>query len=191
MNEILVNNYEKELMVLASGHGLGMTAVILNSIKKYIKNNKKVLLFSLETSEDEILKRMRIDANDNLVIKDKPNVDIEYILKNIDEIKPDIVIIDYLQLLNETKDVIFDVLKRTIETYNIPIIITSQLSINNDSLDLGSIDINEFISHNPNFQTIINECDTFAIIYRKAEKEHIIKYLKGNKEDIDIREILN
>ena len=132
LDEMIGGLYKGELTTIAAKSGVGKTALALQILRSCLKQNKKVLLISREMSDVQMLIRnivslTGIDSktiknkvftdeqleqiikaigvltnNNNLFIND--NIDrISKIKKRIRQVKPDVVIIDYLQLLTVEK----------------------------------------------------------------------------------------
>ncbi len=121
----------KGLIILAGCPSTGKTTLSL-SIANFIskQTDGKILFFSLEESKEKLENRV---INDNIKILDKPNIDINYIKNKCKENERNLklVIIDYFQLIDTSVNNIkrtIDELNLISEQYNIPIIITLQLS---------------------------------------------------------------
>lgn len=142
----IIKEYVCNYAVVASRPGNGKTATIIENIKDDLKNNKKVLLFSLESSKNEIFKRSKIKDN-NLVVLDNPIRDLYNVIDEINIYDPDIVYIDYYDLLPNTKEA-DGLLYQATRDYNIPIIVARNLSIENDNHDLENISIDKFMEIN-------------------------------------------
>ena len=135
---------------------MGKTAFVLSMMENILNQNKKVLIFSLERSVQQLTKRImimnaQVDStevklnhlevsdfikNQDLFIDDTAGINIEQIEEKIEEVKPDVVIIDYLQLMseNEGKDHCTQIeeivlgLKRIAKENDVVIFVESQLS---------------------------------------------------------------
>ena len=128
------------LYCIASRPGVGKTSLMLNITLDYAKKfNKKVLIFSLEMSKSEIGDRFyRTSGEDQSIMKlpifidDESRVTPNYVKEKIASVKPDIVFIDYLQLMSaDTKelgvnDIIYN-LKCIAAESDISIVILSQM----------------------------------------------------------------
>ena len=127
--DILLSGVEKgNLITIGARPAMGKTAFILSIMSNLLKQNKKCLLFSLEMSTSQIIKRLiailgeigLITMNHNKLLDDSQKSKIEYILtaisylnlticddiytiegirNKIAEERPEYVFIDYLQLL--------------------------------------------------------------------------------------------
>ena len=122
---------KKGIIVLGSRPGVGKTTLavdIANSISK--QTDGKILYFYLDGSKEKLEKKI---ISDNIKILDKFNMDVDYIKSECEKSKKDLklVIIDYFQLINtsvKNNEKTIDEINLISEQYNIPIIITSQLS---------------------------------------------------------------
>ena len=133
LDEMIGGLYKGELTTIAAKSGVGKTALALQILRCCLKQNKKVLLISREMSDvqmfvrnivsltgidsktiknkvfteeqlEQIIKAIGVlTDNNNLFIND--NIDrISKIKTRIRQVKPDVVIIDYLQLLTVEKN---------------------------------------------------------------------------------------
>ena len=193
MNEILNNNFKQELIVIASRPNNGKMALLTKITKDCTKLGKKVLLISVDEPKDKIIPRVRTEFPENLIVEDAVIKDLSVIEQYLNKHKPDVVIIDYLQLLPDGDETIIT-LKNLSNTKNIPIIVTSQLSRKCIDLDLSTISLDEIVSTAKSFKTIVKEADVFTILYHKSEKEYMVRELKNSYQEVketDIRDILN
>jgi replicative DNA helicase len=154
-----------ELVVIASRPGIGKSAFALNIAYKMASQDRKVLFFTLDTSNNHLLIRLysiltgipvdkirnkqlgnddlkkikslkKVNALDNILPIDKARYLFE-ITELIKDTSPDVVIIDYLQLIKtgdeyqlryqELSDITAE-LKFLAKDLDIPIILLSQLS---------------------------------------------------------------
>lgn len=196
MKNILENNFNKELIVYAVRPDLGHMELNCRTIKKCIELEKRVLFYSLEQSEDTILKRIGLNDTKNLLIKDKLVENIEDIELTINSFKPDIVIIDYFMLLTrDIKQEDICILNRIANKYDIPFVVVYHISeISNKEVDFTTITLDEFKKINLKSIPIIEESDRFIVFYQKGTKEYILKELKNiynETKEVDIRKLLN
>ncbi len=134
------------LNVIAGSPGRGKTGLALNiAYNAAVKYNKRVLFYSLEESKDEIQSKIALFASKNsldtakdlIFIDDRtgPYEEVQLNLrKGIEEIHPDLIIIDYLQLLvpleeNNERGIakVTGFLWHLAADYEVPVIVLSQL----------------------------------------------------------------
>lgn len=90
---------ESEVILLAADPGTGKSTLCLAIANAYAQQGKKVLYSSGEESDGQIsmrAKRMEIITDDILVINE---TSLEILLGHIEDIKPDLVIVDSLQTI--------------------------------------------------------------------------------------------
>ncbi|KNF08532.1 replicative DNA helicase [Gottschalkia purinilytica] len=159
--------HEEELTTIAARPGVGKTAIAMQIGLNIANNKRKVMFTSLEMSDIQLCQRIiaaysKLDGNDlrrgNLnedgwkktisvaqrfcwdnFILDKTSKNTQHIRTKIRKYKPDLVIIDYLQLLKsvgkysnreqEVSSITRDLKLMTLE-FKIPIIMLSQLNRN-------------------------------------------------------------
>ena len=87
------------LVLIAGDPGIGKSTILLQTSKELCLNNKKVLYISAEESASQIkLRAERLGiTSDNLYIY--PQTNFELVKKHIDEMKPDLVIVDSIQAI--------------------------------------------------------------------------------------------
>lgn len=193
MKDILNNKYEHEFILIGARPAVGKTALLLKLTKDYLEQGKKVLFFSLEASSELLFRRMKMNDTPNLLINDYVIKDLTRVKESIQNFKPDVILIDYLQLLPQEIE-LPTLLKQISKENNIPVIVSTQISRTYDEIDLSQISIEEFKSISKSISEFIDESDTFSILYQKEPKVIIYKELKntnGSLKEIDIREILN
>ena len=214
LDDLLRIRNKSALITIGARPAMGKTSFMLNILENQMKLNKKCIFFTLEMNKKQIIQRLLCSNSEidswkirtgnmqdkdwekigkstleiekwDLLVNDKSCITIEEIEEYIKEINPDIVFIDYLQLINPTKkkdrnaeiNDIMQNLKRIADENNIIIFISSQLSRSleqrfdkrpmlSDLRDSGSI---EYIS------------DIVFFIYREDY------YNSSNEEDISKR----
>ncbi len=87
------------LILIAGDPGIGKSTILLQTSGELCKNNKKVLYVSAEESLGQVkLRAERLNINsDNLYIY--PQINMESIRTEIDNLNPDIVVIDSIQAI--------------------------------------------------------------------------------------------
>jgi len=156
-----------EMVVIAARPAMGKTALVLNIAQNVLRSGKRVSLFSLEMGAYALLQRMacahsRVDsmryrhgylnaterrafqqatadlAELPFLIDDRSGASVAYIADQVKENKPDLVVVDYLQLMrgssarevNRTQEVgsFSRGLKQLAREFELPVIALSQLS---------------------------------------------------------------
>ena len=198
MKDILANDFKKELIVYGVRPDMGAKAVICKTAKDCLALGKKVLFYSFDLPEEITVKRINADDNTNLLVKDKLLKELSEMKNTIESFKPDIVLIDYFQLMQrDTKPEDIHVLNSYAKQYDVPVIVLSQMSmIKYEDIDFTSIDIEEVKKISPALTPILDVADRFIVFYIKSKenKEYMLKELKntfGETREFDIREILN
>jgi len=158
---------ESDLIIVAGRPGMGKTAKLISSARRQLKQGKKVAIFSLEMAGRQVLGRLAVQESNisfsdltkgklseekkklffenistfehpRLMIDDKARVTPMHIKSKLMEFKPDIVYIDYIQLMSGNKKKygnreaeVADIsrsLKEIAKELNIPVIAFAQLS---------------------------------------------------------------
>lgn len=198
-----------ELTTIAARPGVGKTILGLQLAMSVSSKGKKVLFVSLEMSITQLCERViagesEVDNNkirtgnistaeewsgiqkavarnqyETLLI-DKSSLNIQHIRTKLRKHKPDLLIIDYLQLLHPIKPeysrerevaVITRDLKRMTQEFNIPIIMLSQLNRNADGARPTLADLRES-------GAIEQDSDNVIFLHEPKEKE--MDQLKAN-----------
>lgn len=196
MEQILTNNFKRELIVYGVRPDLGAKALICNKAKKCIELGKRVLFYSFELPEEITLHRINVDDDSNLLIKDKALINLSDMKDTIESFKPDIVFIDYFQLMTrDSKSEDIHVLNACAKQYDIPIIVLSQISsVKFKPVDFNNTDLEEVKEISPALAPIIDASDRFIVFYDNGNKEYLLKELKnsfGETKEFDIRDLLN
>ena len=196
MEQILTNNFKRELIVYGVRPDLGAKALICNKAKKCIELGKRVLFYSFELPEEITLHRINVDDDSNLLIKDKVLINLSDMKDTIESFKPDIVFIDYFQLMTrDSKSEDIHVLNAYAKQYDIPIIVLSQISsVKFKPVDFNNTDLEEVKEISPALAPIIDASDRFIVFYDNGNKEYLLKELKnsfGETNEFDIRDLLN
>lgn len=87
------------LVLIAGDPGIGKSTLSLQTSGLLCKNNKKVLYVSAEESANQIkLRAQRLDiTSESLYVY--PQTNLEFIKKEIEELKPDVVVVDSIQAI--------------------------------------------------------------------------------------------
>ena len=115
---------KSQLILIAARPGMGKTTFLVN-IGKRIANNHVVLLISLEQSKINLSKRY---GELNFTINDSPEFSIEKLKDAIIESNCEIILIDYIQLIDGDRNNIINSLKALALELKVCLLITSQLS---------------------------------------------------------------
>ncbi len=142
---------EKPFTILASRPSVGKTSLALQICSIAMKKEKNVLIFSVEVNGKNIKERLGKQTkvlntefqNNYLTIDDKSAITVEEIISRIKnhlnskEALPELIIIDYAQLLRFSTDDSTNrellKLKKFTQAHNLTVILLSQMS-NDDSL---------------------------------------------------------
>jgi replicative DNA helicase len=125
-------NNNSKLILIASRPGVGKTSFAFNLIVEALKNNKKILINSLEMNGVEIFKKLDTDKNNYYLLNQN---DAEIILSEIEKVinknsDVSLIVIDYLQLL-DFSDIDIETFVKNLKLialkHNISILILSQL----------------------------------------------------------------
>lgn len=167
LDRIIGGLHRSDLVIIGARPGMGKTSLILNMAREIaVRSKRKVAFFSLEMSRDQLAQRMlSFDANvdisrlrqgglsleewervtyatsalyeANLFVDETSAITVQQIKAKLRRSKPDIVFIDYLQLLQPTgrsenrvqqvSEMTRD-LKIMAKELNIPVVVCSQLS---------------------------------------------------------------
>jgi replicative DNA helicase len=111
------------LIVIAARPGMGKTSFLL-SLGERISQYHKTLMISLETSASR-LKQMNI--SDSILIEDSFEINVERLSEILLENKPEVVLIDYIQLMTGNRESLIKDLKNIAVKYNVCLIVSSQL----------------------------------------------------------------
>lgn len=196
MQDILVNDFKKELIVYGVRPDLGAKEVICKTAKDCLTLGKKVLFYSFELPEEITLKRINADDETNILVKSRPLKELNNMKETIESFKPDIVFVDYFQLMTKnTMSEDIHVLNAYAKRYDIPFIILSQISsVKFKPVDFNDVDLKEFMEISPALAPIIDASDRFIVFYDNGDKEYLLKELKnsfGEIKTFDIRDLLN
>lgn len=130
-NEIVL---KRELKILG-GKGQDKTKYIVNVANQF-HSDKKILLFSLETSRTLLYANYNLDESDNITVIDMLTK-VEEIKAYLKVEKPNYLLIDSIQLLKTDKEFennqekikyILDILYSYIDEYNVNILVSDYLA---------------------------------------------------------------
>jgi replicative DNA helicase len=180
------------LIVIAARPGMGKTSFLL-SFGERISQKHKTQLISLETSVDR-LKQNRI--SDSILIDDSPENNVELLSEIISQNKPEVVLIDYVQLMSGNRENLIKDLKAIAVKFNICLIVTSQISREPEyRLDRRPI-ISDLTTGGKLFNSDnIAHIDSLTFFYRdnyynrdsqKPDIIELIQYDNGNKKVIQL-----
>jgi replicative DNA helicase len=167
---------KSQLILVASRPGMGKTTFLVN-IGKRIANNHAVLLISLEQSKINLIKRY---GELNFTINDSPEFNIEKLKDAIIESNCEIILIDYIQLIDGDRNSIINSLKTLAIELNVCMLITSQLS---RELEYRAIDQRRPVIADLNNSVLfesdrINDFDKIIFLY--ADSYYLADTLKNN-----------
>lgn len=153
-------NFTKGKLTLVGGcPGIGKTSFAISLAISMAEQNQKVIYFSLEMTEEQLIKRItlqneQIAISENIVICDTPFAKMSDVRSQFELQPSDYIIIDYIQLMEaENKELsgedevssIICGLRNLARELRIPIIALSQMSRNGDfgirSDDLPEINV--------------------------------------------------
>lgn len=111
------------LIVIAARPGMGKTGFLL-SIGNRIAQKHKTQLISLENS----IKRLnRYNLSDSILIDDCFEINVERLSELISQNKPEVVLIDYIQLMTGNRESLIKDLKNIAVKFNICMLVNSQI----------------------------------------------------------------
>lgn len=202
LDTILSGVENSSLITIGARPAMGKTCFMTNIMLNLLEQNKKCLFFSLEMSEEQLIKRLlcqvgEVDAHllqmPNEISKREKNVEkimkaldklskydltiydehfnVEDIKEKIEQVKPEFVFIDYLQLIDvpakkprsESYEKVMRNLKKIAKDNNCIIFMTSQLSRALES----RIDKRPLLSDLRESGAIENISDVVMFIYRE------------------------
>ncbi len=182
------------LIVIAARPGMGKTSFLL-SIGERISQKHKTQLISLENSIS-LLKQNNI--SDSILIDDSPESNVELLSEIISQNKPEVVLIDYIQLMTGNRENLIKDLKTIAVKFNICLIVTSQISrepeyrafsdrrpIINDLTTSGTLFNSDNISYIDNL-TFFYRDHYYNRDSQKPDTIELIQYDYGNKKVIKL-----
>ena len=180
---------KSQLILVAARPGMGKTTFLVN-IGKRIVNNHAVLLISLEQSKINLIKRY---GELNFTINDSPEFSIEKLKDAIIESNCEIILIDYIQLIDGDRNNIINSLKTLALELNVCLLITSQLS---RELEYRAIDQRRPVIADLNNSILfesnrINDFDKVIFLYADSYysddtlKNNILEVISLNKNETE------
>jgi len=194
--------YPSDLIIIAGKPGMGKTSMML-SLANHVSQTKKTLFFSAEMSKDQLIHRLiasrsqvnlrrlrarELNKNDwsgvttsagdiaelKLWIDDRSAPTIQRMQDTAGEIKPEIIFVDYLQILNGQSQKLFEGvtklsggLKALAKEFNCPVICGSQLSRKSDDRR----DKRPILSDLRQSGAIEQDADIVAFLHRENETD--------------------
>ncbi|CEJ72402.1 replicative helicase DnaB-like [[Clostridium] sordellii] len=216
LDRVIGGLYPTELTTIGAKSGVGKTAMALYIANGVLKQNKKVLIITREMTDEHILQRLitQRTAISSKVMKNKDLSEIEWktivrilsefnnynlnindkiskpgeIRRRIKELKPDLVIIDYLQLLtseentnNREREVasLSRAIKDMAQGFKIPIIQLTQLNDSFTGRPFGESPVRESkaIYQDSNNVIYIHKPTNKKDMEEFTEEENLIKTL--------------
>ena len=223
LDDLLSLREKGVLITIGARPAMGKTSFMYNIMQNVAKQGKKCLLFSLEMSKELVTHRLLAsvaevdnlrlrsgnmqasdweklaDAMNTLIdepifLEDKPALMVEEMEEKIKELKPEVVFIDYLQLVETSGkrdrcgqiDHIMKELKRISDENEIIIFISSQLSraleqridkhpMLSDLRDSGSVEnISDIVIFIYRSEYYNNNSDDEYAVWRRGEAEIIV-----------------
>ena len=182
------------LIVIAARPGMGKTSFLL-SIGSQISRHHNTQLISIETSAIQLKQK---SISDSIMVDDSPEINLDRISKIILQNNPEVVLIDYIQLMTGNSNNIIIDLKNIAVKYNVCIIVASQ--IRRDLEYRAITDRRPIISDLTASGSIFNSdsvayIDNLTFLYRdsyydkdsqKPDKIELIQYDKENLLKIEL-----
>lgn len=170
-----------KLVVLAGRPAMGKSDFTLDIVKNVLKENGNVLMFNMESTKENILKKIFNNENkfyvENLFINDKGRITIDEIIEICKETKKqknlELIIIDYLQLIQVSNDLdtrkeevdeIVKMLEELSEEMNITIILVSELSRNLEDRE----DKRPILEDFKDSVSVVESADVIVFMYRES-----------------------
>jgi replicative DNA helicase len=180
------------LILIAARPGMGKTSFLL-SIGKQINTHHKTQLISLETSASNLKTK---NISDLILIDDSPANSIEQLSEIISQNAPEVVLIDYLQLMTSNRENLIKDLKTIAVKFNVCLIVTSQISRAPEYRSDKRPIINDLTVDDSLFNTDdLTYIDNLTFLYRdsyynidsqKPDEIELIQYDKGNMKKIQL-----
>lgn len=180
------------LIVISARPGMGKTSFLL-SIGKRISQNHRTQLISLENAIGRLKQN---SITDSILLDESPEYSVELLLELILQNKPEVVLIDYIQLMNGDKENLIKELKNSAVKFNICIIVTSQISREPDYRSDKRPIIEDLTTSCKMFNADTISCiDNLTFFYRdnyynrdsqKTDAIELIQYFSGIKKVVQL-----
>lgn len=180
------------LILIAARPGMGKTSFLL-SIGKQLSKHNKTQLISLETSQSNLKTR---NISDSILIDDSLAINIEQLSDIISQNKPEVVLIDYIQLMTGNRANLIKDLKNIAVKFNFCLIVTSQISREPEYRPDRRPVINDLTVDGSLFNTNnLTYIDNLTFLYRDSyynkdsqnpDEIELIQYDKGNMKKIQL-----
>ena len=125
----------KQFNVYASRPGKGKTTKLISIANERLSDNKKVMFITLDSCKEKMLKE--VTNSSNLMLYDNVTK-LQQIEVGVKILKPDVLIIDYIQLLEENPKMVYCLNKLAVNN-NLELHIAIQLSRKFDEIDLDKL----------------------------------------------------
>lgn len=176
------------LIIISARPGMGKTSFLL-SIGERLSYNHRTQLISLENAIGP-LKQNNIPGS--ILIDDSLEYNVELLSELIFQNKPEVVLIDYIQLITGDKEKLIKDLKNIAVKFNICVIATSQICREPDYRSDKRPIIEDLTNSCKMFNADTISCiDNLTFFYRdnyyngdsqKSDTIELIQYFSGNKE---------
>jgi replicative DNA helicase len=180
------------LILIAARPGMGKTSFLL-SIGERISRNHKTQLISLENSVSRLKQN---NISDLILIDDRTENNVELLTEIFSENKPEVVLIDYIQLMTGNRVNLIKDLKTMAVKFNICLIVTSQISREPEYRSDKRPIINDLTTNGKLFNSDnISFIDNLTFFYRdhyynrnsqKPDEIELIQYDKGDMKKIQL-----
>ena len=178
-----IDEFQKGYIYCLAGRpGMGKTTLLKEIIKD--EKDKKITVFSLETKREMFM--TGLENHKNITVYDTIRT-IEDIEKVLWESKPEIVAIDYFQLLNCIGNNFYEIyavasiqLKKLSKKLGIPIIILSQIGRKCEERSDKRPRLDDF--RYTSYRTLLQDADCIMFLYN----DHYYDWTKESKQEVII-----
>lgn len=213
LDRVIGGVFRGELTTIGAKSGVGKTALALNVVQSALKQNKKVLIVTREMTDEHITQRLitQLTGISAKTMKTKTmsetdwsgiinslgylgskNLNINHniskpseIRRRVKELKPDLVIIDYLQLLTSEKSTnmreqevahLSREMKKITTDYNTSVIQLTQLNDSFKGRPMGESPIRES-------KAIYQDSNNVIYIHKPIDENELVDMAKGTKKE--------